>query len=176
MVLMDSFLKETARLHPGHLREKILQVNGECALLTDLLVGATRKVVSNHFSFRDGTSVPKGNWVALPQYHLMRDTRIYERANVFDGFRFVRDGESTSRFTHPAWNFTYWGTSKVGCPARFYIDLIAKVIFANLILDYEIKLHDPNAAKSWTFGLSEFPNPRGMLLMRKRPIDASFDL
>ena len=59
-------------------------------------------------------------------------------------------------------------TFHVNSPARFYIDLIAKILFSNLILDYDMKLFNPTMKKDWTFGLSEFPNPRSKLLIRKR--------
>ena len=44
----------------------------------------------------------------------MRDPAVYDQAETFHGFRFVKDGRSESRLTHPAWNFTYWGNSRVG--------------------------------------------------------------
>lgn len=59
----------------------------------------------------DGHHVPTGNWLAIPQLPLMRDESIWPRALTFEGFRFVDDktGTSESRFTHPSYDFPFWG-------------------------------------------------------------------
>jgi len=59
----------------------------------------------------DGYHIPTGNWLAIPQLSLMRDDNIWPRASAFEGFRFVnqKDGMSESRFTHPSFEFPFWG-------------------------------------------------------------------
>lgn len=69
------------------------------------------------FTFADGTYVPSGNWVCVPQQAIMLDENNYANANVFDGFRFVRNKDqdspfSDSRFSHPSWSFPFWGSVK----------------------------------------------------------------
>lgn len=71
----------------------------------------------NSFTFKDGTHVPKGNWVCIPQQAIMGDPSLYNDPTVFQGFRFVnREDEenptSKVRFSHPSWIFPYWGTIK----------------------------------------------------------------
>ncbi|KAL9057834.1 MAG: hypothetical protein Q9162_002064, partial [Coniocarpon cinnabarinum] len=72
MPLLDSFIKETARMEPGS------------------LMGVGRRVNSD-FTFKDGTHVPKGNWVAVHHYGMQRHAESYNDPDTFDGFRFVRE-------------------------------------------------------------------------------------
>lgn len=60
----------------------------------------------------DGYHISAGNWLAIPQLSLMRDESIWPRAMAFEGFRFVdgNDGTSQSRFTHPSYEFPFWGS------------------------------------------------------------------
>ena len=61
----------------------------------------------------DDVVVPEGNWVAIPQYTLMRDPKVWAGGAQFSGFRFVDEhGQSRSRFTHPSHEFPYWGSIK----------------------------------------------------------------
>ena len=66
------------------------------------------------YTFADGTHVPAGNWISIPQRALMSDPALYPEPKDFNPFRFVtyRNGvaESASRFTHPSWSFPYWGS------------------------------------------------------------------
>ncbi|KAL8687903.1 MAG: hypothetical protein Q9218_006052, partial [Villophora microphyllina] len=99
--LLESFLKETARLQP-------LQST----------VSINRKVMLP-YTFSDGTHVPAGNTICVPQHALMRDAKNYDNPSEFDGYRFVaKDAAgklaSTSRFSHPSPLFPFWGS--VGRP------------------------------------------------------------
>ncbi|KAL9081328.1 MAG: hypothetical protein Q9159_007350, partial [Coniocarpon cinnabarinum] len=134
MPLLDSFIKETARMEPGS------------------LMGVGRRVNSD-FTFKDGTHVPKGNWVAVHHYGMQRHAESYNDPDTFDGFRFVReDGVNTSRLTHGAWNFTFWGSTKQGCPARFYTSVAMKLLITHILLNYDIKLADEKLASRWNLG------------------------
>jgi cytochrome P450 len=64
------------------------------------------------FTSPDGYRIPAGNWVAIPQVALMRDEKIWPGALAFEGFRFVDEENSISksRFTHPSYNFPFWGS------------------------------------------------------------------
>lgn len=71
-----------------------------------------RKVMAP-FVFSDGTYVPAGNTVCVPQQAVMQDPKVYNNPLEFQGFRFVtqRDGvnTSTSRLSHPSQHFPFWG-------------------------------------------------------------------
>ena len=96
--LLDSFLKEVARMHP----------------ITAFSM--PHQVVSD-FTFTDGTHVPAGNWVCIPQKAIMQDSALYADPTVFQGFRYVHwndlgEPASAARLSHPSWKFPYWGTVK----------------------------------------------------------------
>ena len=104
MPLMDSFLKESARLSP-----------------LDAL--STQRLARAPYSFSDnGPHVPAGNLLAVPQEAVMKDPLNYVDAEVFDGFRFVvSDGTADQedampracpKFTDVNWKYPYWGSEK----------------------------------------------------------------
>lgn len=68
----------------------------------------------NTFTFNDGTYIPAGNKVCVAQQAMMSAPAIYENPASFQAFRFANSGAgvptSTSRFTHPSSDFTFWGS------------------------------------------------------------------
>ncbi|ESZ91025.1 cytochrome P450 [Sclerotinia borealis F-4128] len=102
MPLMDSFLKEVSRVHP-------------------ITVVTLPHKVEKAFTFSDGTYIPAGNWVCVPQQAILNDPNIYNDPETFQPFRFVQwenengvspTPSSESRFSHPSWKYPYWGTLK----------------------------------------------------------------
>ncbi|KAL8915859.1 MAG: hypothetical protein Q9172_006602 [Xanthocarpia lactea] len=152
MPLMDSFLKETARVYPT------------------VILTMPRKVLWP-FKFADGTLVPKDNWIVVPSQALMQDEQFYSEPQRFNGFRFVNsEGKtnSSSLFSTPSFEFPFWGGTKRPCPGRFYVAVAAKMILTRFIGEYDIKLENPKAAASlaWSYALA--PHPRTKMLIRKR--------
>ena len=74
-------------------------------------VSAPRAVMVPYTS-SEGYHVPIGNWLAIPQFSLMRDESIWPRVLAFEGFRLVdkEHGMSESRLTHPSYEFPFWGS------------------------------------------------------------------
>ncbi|CAD6591006.1 MAG: hypothetical protein ASARMPREDX12_004887 [Alectoria sarmentosa] len=154
--LLDSFIKETARLHP-------LQT-----------VALNRKVMTP-FVFSDGTHVPAGNTVCIPQQAMMLDPENYANPLEFQGFRFVtqRDGvvTSTSRLSHPSPLFPFWGSVGRSCfvsPARFYVSMVVKMILIHVIKHYDIKLADGDAKPHFSWGVNLITHPSLVFLIRER--------
>ncbi|KAI4234819.1 MAG: hypothetical protein LQ349_003546 [Xanthoria aureola] len=153
MPLMDSFLKETARVYPT------------------VILTMPRKVLWP-FKFADGTMVPKDNWIVVPSQALMQDEQFYSEADKFNGFRFASaDGKtasSSSQFSTPSFEFPFWGGTKRPCPGRFYVAVAAKMILSRFIAEYDVRLENPKAAASlaWSYALA--PHPRTKMLLRKR--------
>lgn len=88
--LLDSFLKESARLSPSDsisLRRKALKT----------------------FTFTDGTVVPKGSWVCVPQRAIQRDAAYYHDPECFNGHRFI---DQVNDFTDLGARFPFWGLGK----------------------------------------------------------------
>lgn len=94
MRILDSFLRESSRLNP-----------------LDAL-SVQRKAVKP-FTFSDGTRVPAGNLVAVPQEALMRDANNYVDAANFDVFRFYSPRETEGaahKYTDVNWKYPFWGS------------------------------------------------------------------
>jgi cytochrome P450 len=96
--LLDSFLKESARLNPSDsisVRRKVLQP----------------------FTFGDGTRLMQNDVACIPLQPILRDPNTYQNPLEFDAFRFLRDttvtgSKSTSRFTDSNAQFPLWGLGK----------------------------------------------------------------
>lgn len=97
LILMDSFLRESARLNP----------------LDGLTV--QRKALKP-FTFSDGSHVPAGNLVAVPQRVVMRDPARYENPDTFNPYRYMQNSNNpdapTTKFADVNWNYTFWGSPR----------------------------------------------------------------
>ena len=98
MPLLDSFLKETARLMPPPLFTYF------------------RKAMVD-YTFADGTFVPAGNSVGMPQCVTMLDENLWKNPNEFQGFRHVPDPSKAvpggaHRFTHTGDDWPFWGSKR----------------------------------------------------------------
>ncbi|KAL1961857.1 hypothetical protein VTN77DRAFT_981 [Rasamsonia byssochlamydoides] len=155
MPLLDSFLRESARLNP-----------------LDAL--SIQRMALVPFTFSDGTHVPAGNLLAVPQQAFMRDGRHYTDPERFDGFRFVafdEDGgslRSRPKFTDVSWTYPYWGSVKKACPARWYVSRTLKQVLTILIRDYDLKLADEKAPRSFIWTTAIVPRFDTALMLRKR--------
>ncbi|KAI4154201.1 MAG: hypothetical protein LQ340_001833 [Diploschistes diacapsis] len=101
MVLLESFLKETARLNP----------------MTAMTLW--RKVLSP-FTFSDGTVVQTGNWICMPQQAITLDKEYYPEPLEFKGFRLVKEEKTMcagSRLTTATFEFPFWGGTRHPCYA-----------------------------------------------------------
>lgn len=93
--ILDSFLKESARLHPSD------------------SISVRRKAV-RPWRFTDGTYLSEGDVACVPLQAIMRDPKLYSDSLKFDAFRFV-DGTGTGnlgRFTDTNFRFPLWGLGK----------------------------------------------------------------
>lgn len=151
--LLDSFLKETARLNPV------------------TIFSMPRKTMAP-FTFSDGTHVPANNWIVVPQQAQMKDPANYAEPEKFVGFRFVthsREGAaSESRFSHPSWRFPFWGSVKQACPARFYVTDMTKLIISQFVMNYDFKLADESLPSSFAWGVVRIPHPYLAFSLKKR--------
>ncbi|KAM0803173.1 cytochrome P450, partial [Usnea florida] len=157
MPLMDSFLKETARLNPT------------------VILTMPRKVMYP-FHFTDGTVVPTNNWLCIPQQAIMQDEGYYNDPSTFKGFRFVRQENEIdtgahakkSQFSTPSFDFPFWGGVMRPCPGRFYVSIVAKMVLSHLIMNYDFKLANPEASQSLAWSFALVPHPMTKLLIREK--------
>lgn len=80
------------------------------------IVSVQRKVLKD-FKFSDGSVVPAGNVICVPQQAVMRDPELYYRPNEFLPNRFVKeygDGQddgAIQKFTDLKPHFYLWGAT-----------------------------------------------------------------
>lgn len=91
MPLLDSFLKESARLYPSD------------------SFSVRRKTLST-FTFSDGCEVKEGEVACVPLRAMMRDPKNYDEATEFHGYRFVNsDGtKNTAKFAEGDRKYPLW--------------------------------------------------------------------
>ncbi|CEL06473.1 hypothetical protein ASPCAL09650 [Aspergillus calidoustus] len=149
--LLDSFIKESARLTP-----------------VESTLGP--------FQFSDGTKLSPGDWACTPVRAIMQNEALYPAPLEFHGFRFVdRDNvsihtpEGAQRFqiqqekpsslcsADATWHV--WGSGRMVCPGRYYAAAVMKVILAQIIRDYDCSLVDPAARRWFTWRSTTLPGP-----------------
>lgn len=84
------------------------------------------------FTFSDGSHVPAGNIICVPQQALMQDGRYYREPAKFDAFRFVvpeaqHPDEPVTKYTDVTSSFPFWGASKKAWYVSFPSALAWKV-------------------------------------------------
>ncbi|KAJ3917078.1 cytochrome P450 [Lentinula edodes] len=130
-VKLDSFLKETLRLH------------GLGA------IWMPRLAVSD-FSFSDGTHIPPGYFVATAATAVHENDALYENARDFNGLRFssMRKGTLDRPETEKDWQYRMtsnsesylaFGGGRHLCPGRFFASMEMKCLMAYLVLHYDLK-------------------------------------
>ncbi|KAL9636718.1 MAG: hypothetical protein Q9204_002142 [Flavoplaca sp. TL-2023a] len=184
--LLDSFIKESARLTPVESSKPIVRL---CPYRRPILILVSRTVSTRRhalqpFTLSDGTRLEVGDWACTPVRALMQSPSHYPDATVFHGFRFVDPDiltgaanpgfqtilqEYPTKFTDTngkddTWHV--WGTGRMSCPGRFYAAAVIKVILAQIILHYDCELVDKNAARWFTWRSSMLPKPRTMVTFR----------
>ncbi|KAI0381078.1 cytochrome P450 [Hypomontagnella monticulosa] len=162
--LLDSFIKESARLTPV---ESL----------------STRRCALQPFTFSDGTKLAVGEWAVTPCGAIMRSEEHYPAASEFNGFRFV-DPEilkqvdnagsfslaqpKPSKLTDVDNSFLMWGTGRMACPGRFYATAIMKVILGHIIMNYDCSLVEPSAPRSFTWRTATVPKDEAMVVFTPR--------
>ncbi|KAF1852230.1 cytochrome P450 [Cucurbitaria berberidis CBS 394.84] len=148
--LLDSFIKESARLTPV---ESI----------------STRRQALKPFSLSNGTQLAVGDWACTPVKALMR--AHYPQPLDFNGFRFVDPkmfnnqdmsiNEAfqlhASKLTDVGNTYHVWGTGRMTCPGRFYAAVVMKLLVAQVVLNYDFELMDKGTRRCWTWRSSMLP-------------------
>ncbi len=115
MPLLDSFLRETARLNPLDASQFLPSHSSSQWRSNPSPVSVQRKALKP-FTFQDGSHVPAGNILCVPQAAVMRDEKFYHNPTEFNGFRFVTSEEGITRslpkFTDVSTSYPLWGASK----------------------------------------------------------------
>ncbi|KAF2472307.1 cytochrome P450 [Lindgomyces ingoldianus] len=157
--LLDSFIKESARLTPV---ESL----------------STRRCAIQPFTLSDGTKVNKGDWACTPVRAIMQHKDYYPEPLEFNGFRFVNPAlidlkgkfkscqPNPSNLVDVGDTYHVWGTGRMACPGRYYAAAIMKLIVAQVIQNYDCSLADPEALRWWTWRSSMLPKESTMIIFR----------
>lgn len=131
--LLDSFMRETHRMHP--FTEATMQ-----------------RTVVIPYTFKDGLTLPAGisvNFTSLQ--HSMDPDAQGADANNFDPSRWVnkRQHFDTSKFQFASTSDDWfnWGGGPHACPGRFLADVTIKLILIYLLTNYDIKYPDGVTAR-----------------------------
>ncbi|KZT02240.1 cytochrome P450 [Laetiporus sulphureus 93-53] len=152
---LDSFMRESQR------------INGIVS------IAVMRKVLQD-YTLSDGTYVPAGTLVAGAALATHYDEKHYERAGVFEPFRFsdMRAEESERikhQFVSTSPEYIPFGHGKHACPGRFFAANELKLMMAHIILNYDVKLEGTTTRPAnWTLWHSVLPARDARVLFRKR--------
>ncbi|KAI1194760.1 cytochrome P450 [Nemania serpens] len=168
--LMDSFMKESARLTPV---ESV----------------STRRKATRPFQLLDGTKVEAGQWICTAARDMNLDPSNYAQATEFHGFRFVEPSILESALSQqrvpPRDNFQVpapgkpsqfvdlsdwqlWGTGKSSCLGRWYASAAIKTMLGLFITKWDMQLVDPKAPRyfSWRTFIYPYANTKFILTPR----------
>ena len=149
--LMECFLRESSRLNPLDSRTFILAPHHTDPSLRIPTVNMQRKAMIP-FEFSNGSIVPPGNLVAIPQREIMRDSTRYSSPEAFNPCRFMAASPTTdavTRYTDLNWDYTFWGSPHLPCPGRWYASHAMKHVLVHLLTNYDIDLAGPKGKSKW---------------------------
>ncbi|KAF5984991.1 cycloheximide-inducible CIP70 (cytochrome P450 family) [Fusarium coicis] len=131
MKKMDSFLKETLRVHPA-------------------TMASFQHKVLKPFTLSNGQVIPAGVTIEIPAVAVSSDSNIFPHAEKFDPLRFYRlrteakDGASVEKaannqFASVNQSSLTFGYGRHACPGRFFAANEIKMILAHALLHYDVK-------------------------------------
>ncbi|KAL4756766.1 cytochrome P450 [Aspergillus foveolatus] len=155
--LLDSFIKESARLTPVESM-------------------STRRQALAPFEFSDGTKLAVGDWACTPVRAIMQSEALYPSPLEFHGFRFVDPAASPkpSSLCDADASWHVWGSGRMVCPGRYYAAAVMKLVLAQIILEYDCRLVHQAARRLFTWRSTMLPNPRTKVIFspRSNPVSA----
>ncbi|KAI1184786.1 cytochrome P450 [Nemania serpens] len=124
---LDSFMKESQRLHP-------------------LGCITVQRTAVKPYAFKDGFKLPKDAHIAFPNLELNLDEIIYEDAANFHPWRFLeirqRDDPSKFHFTYVSEKSINFGAGTHACPGRFFASAEIKMVLIHILTRYDVQWAD----------------------------------
>ncbi|KAK8088499.1 cytochrome P450 [Apiospora hydei] len=160
--LMDSFLKESSRVHP-------------------LNLSSMNRYVEQPVELSDGTVLPKGSRIMVAAN--FADPVAYPSPATFDAARFLRRRQEPGQ--EHAWQFVtttpehmHFGHGEHACPGRFFAAHLDKVALCHLLLKYEWRFvpADGGFPKPDTFETGFSGSRTGQVQFRRRQEEIVLDL
>ncbi|CAG8975096.1 hypothetical protein HYALB_00008936 [Hymenoscyphus albidus] len=155
LYLMDSFLRESSRMNP----------------LDGLTV--QRKALKP-FTFSDGSHIPAGNLVSIPQRVVMNDPARYTSPQKFDPLRYMKSrtdpSAATTKYADVNWDYTFWGSPRKSCPGRWYASYALKYVLVHLLTNYDLELVRPDTPKYFIWTTAIVPRSDVFISLKKRTV------
>ncbi|KAK4169799.1 putative cytochrome P450 E-class, group IV [Cladorrhinum sp. PSN259] len=157
MKRLDSFMKESLRVDPL----------GSASF--------TRKVTKT-FTLSSGQVIPEGVQIEVPAEAISRDPEIFPNPEEFQPWRFYElrantRGEQAAQhqFVSIGQNILTFGYGRHACPGRFFAANEVKMMVANALLTYDIRLPDGVEGRypNFKFGGQCVPDPTKELLFKR---------
>ncbi|KAI1290681.1 cytochrome P450 [Xylaria venustula] len=161
--LLDSFLKESARMLPVETM-------------------STRRSALKPFMFSDGTKLNVNDWTCTPVSAITANASLYPDPTQFSGFRFADpalfEGKSIAQAratqltpsllvdANSTWQM--WGTGKMACPGRYYAVSTLKMIVGHVIKNYDCELVNPDAKRVHIWRSTNLPRSDTEVVFKPR--------
>ncbi|KAI9723699.1 MAG: hypothetical protein M1812_000999 [Candelaria pacifica] len=149
--------------------------------------GLDRTVIAKEgITMEDGLFLPQGTKVGTALFSIHRDDSFYPHAHEYDAFRFSRPLEEAKQdlsvveaalelkdipqntpLTQTSDTFLEFGHGRHACPGRFFTSAQLKLLVANMVLNYDVKLLATRPANTWIadYGI---PPRKATLQVRRR--------
>lgn len=133
MKLVDSVMRESQRMNPPFL-------------------DSFRRYTLKPITLADGTRIPAGCLIGAANKAVLMDPELYPNPTTFDPYRFVRlrttdapdpiayKNREQYQFVSVTKENMSFGFGRHACPGRFFAANEIKLILANLLLNYDLKL------------------------------------
>ena len=130
------------------------------------------RVAVKDFTFSDGTTIPRGSTISVSAHNVHFNDKVYEDPLQFDGFRFSKMREGSSKkvgMVSSSQDHLSFGHGRHVCPGRYFAACELKLMLAHIVMTYDVKLEDEGVrpADMWVM-TSCVPNPKANVLLRKR--------
>ncbi|PLN81947.1 cytochrome P450 [Aspergillus taichungensis] len=150
---MESFLRESGRFN-------------------SLGLMAMQRNARKEFRFSDGTVLPPGAKIGSPSLFLHRDPEVFEDPEMFNGFRFYQPhpepGTKPKTMLNTDVNFHLFGHGRHPCPGRFLAVHEMKLMFAILLLRYDIRLKPDTKPQPFWIGTMSLPDTKLEVIFKAR--------
>jgi cytochrome P450 len=172
MSKLDSFIKESQRLHPLSIGKPMSDIVSS-QKVNAFSVAMQRVAIKDH-TFTDGTKVPSGTTVAVALDGVYLNDNIYADALTFDPFRFVKlkEQDSTGRkfdMVTTSNDSLAFGHGRHACPGRYFAACELKLMFAHVVMNYDVKIENEGVRpKDLWFLTFCVPDPNAKIFFRKR--------
>ncbi|KAF4545495.1 Cytochrome p450 protein [Lasiodiplodia theobromae] len=159
--LLDSCMKESQRL-------------------TSVNALSLMRYVHNKVTLSDGTHLPKGSVIAVPQFHMSDPANWGPDASRFDGHRFLRmreqqGNEGKWQFVSTSPDHYAFGHGQHACPGRFFASNEIKILMVHLLLKYDWKFKDGQTEQPKSMSDTDFmPDPEAVILCKERIPEVAF--